>query len=348
MAKKNDVQVGTKSKPTKKMLLWNMCCEEGLIKGDVSYYNAKGYTVKNLEAMLAENKSKLNSKKESEENEMAKKNTVTKKTTDLEVGTKFLMKVKNEISEYEVIELQEKVAVLKDEDGNERKFLLTIVNSNFKKQDELLAELEEDDEDEELDDIEDEDIVDDEDDDEEDEEDEEEEEEPAPKKGKAKKEPKKASKKAPAKKSNKYWENEDPIVAELSSNEIRFYEEAGKFQLFAKIENRKANDGSMMITKGVTVDVGDMSEKDAMKFIANVVYAMKDRVIDERLEEAIDILEDLNKEVNPEDYVFAKKELDGMETDVLKTILKELGVSKAPAKKSAMVKRILDIQADAE
>jgi hypothetical protein len=295
--------------------------------------------------MLAENRTKLNSEKEREVNEMAKKNTVTKKTTDLEVGAKFLMKVKNEISEYEVIELQEKVAVLKDEDGNERKFLLTIVNSNFKKQDELLAELEEDDEDEELDDIEDEDIVDDEDDDEEDEEDEE---EPAPKKGKTKKEPKKASKKAPAKKSNKYWENEDPIVAELSSNEIRFYEEAGKFQLFAKIENRKANDGSMMITKGVTVDVGDMSEKDAMKFIANVVYAMKDRVIDERLEEAIDILEDLNKEVNPEDYVFAKKELDGMETDVLKTILKELGVSKAPAKKSAMVKRILDIQADAE
>lgn len=249
---------------------------------------------------------------ESEVSVMSKKN-------EMVVGSKFLMKVKGIISEFEVLEIMDKAVLLRDENGNERKFILTIARSAFNKQDELREELAESDDESDDDDGLDEVLEDDDDadfppEDIEDEDDE----EPAPK-------PKKESKskeKKPKKDSGKYWENEEPIMADMIGNEIRYYEEAGKFQIFGKYEK----DGSTHIGRGVTIDIGDLSAEDAMRLIANVVYAVKDRVQDDRVKEAVDLLEEVNQEVNPEDYVFSKADLKNKDHATLVRIAKKLGV----------------------
>lgn len=321
-----------------KKSLWNKCIKAGVITGHEFPYES--VTAKDLKEMLDKHTAvttdevavTAETNNEKENVKMAKKNVMRE-------GSTFLMNVKGVISEYEVVEISEKTVLLSDEDGNERKFLRTIVEAAFRKQDELRAELESED-DEELDDIvdEDEEELDDEDsdesgDDEEDSDDEDEEEEtPAPKK-----QPKTSKTKKDEKKSNKYWENEEPILADLEMQEVRYYEEAGKFQLFGKYEKN----GKKNLGRGVTIDVGDLSEKDAMKLISNLVYAVKDRVIDSRIDEAVAILEAINSEVNPEDYVFTMKELKGMDDDVIRTIAKKLGVDLKKNKTVDLMRRAI-------
>lgn len=106
------------------------------------------------------------------------------------------------------------------------------------------------------------------------------------------------------KKNKRYWENETPIESNTDGNIVNYYEEAGKLQIFGKYEKN----GEFFKTKGVTIDVGVMSSKDAMQMISMMCYAMKDAVEDDRVKEIVEKLELINQEYNTEQYLFTKPE----------------------------------------
>ena len=150
--------------------------------------------------------------------------------------------------------------------------------------------------------------------------------------------PKKEEEKEEPKNNVKYWENEEPIYSETEGNEIRFYEEAGKFQLFNKLASGK-------ISRGVTIDVAKCTEKDAMKVVANMVYAFKSMVNDDRFASAIELLETINMEVNTEDYSFDDREqLEALEESSLKKIAKNMGIKIKLKNKKHMIDTILERQ----
>lgn len=72
--------------------------------------------------------------------------------------------------------------------------------------------------------------------------------------------------------SNKYWENETPIVTETEFGGVSYFKEAGKIQLYSVYEK----DGELMRGKGCTWDNNEMVVEDALR----LVYAMMQGLID--------------------------------------------------------------------
>lgn len=72
--------------------------------------------------------------------------------------------------------------------------------------------------------------------------------------------------------SNKYWENETPIVTETEFGGISYFKEAGKIQLYSVYEK----DGELMRGKGCTWDNNEMEADDAIR----LVYALMQGLID--------------------------------------------------------------------
>lgn len=72
--------------------------------------------------------------------------------------------------------------------------------------------------------------------------------------------------------SNKYWENETPIVTETEFGGISYFKEAGKIQLYSVYEK----DGELMRGKGCTWDNNEMEADDVIR----LVYALMQGLID--------------------------------------------------------------------
>lgn len=52
---------------------------------------------------------------------------------------------------------------------------------------------------------------------------------------------------------NKYWETETPVVMDTEKNEVRFFMEAGKVQVYPKVASAARGIG-----KGATIDLAAM------------------------------------------------------------------------------------------
>lgn len=230
-------------------------------------------------------------------------------------GYKFLMRVRGNVGQYILMEADDGTAKslkLECPDGEPRKFIGTIVRAAWKNQEKLKAEL---DADNELDDILDEEVI----------VDDNPPEEPV-------KRPKKQKTEAPAKEEKKmYWEKEAPLKSILENNELRFYEEAGKLQMFSKYEA----DGGKKLGRGITLDTANMSNKDALKALSMMTYALKSSFKSQDVKVLVDELEKYNMMTNPEDYMFDSKELDAMDEYMLYAICEsyKLKPSKVSVKK---------------
>lgn len=235
-----------------------------------------------------------------------------KKEKELKAGVKMLLKVKDQLVLVTVKKVEAKVVTVVMPDGNERKFLFNIVRKQFENQDELEEEFAKA-KSEEIDDVDDDDDA--------DEDDEEEDEKPSKKNNK--KDNKKSNSKS-AKKNEKYWETEEPIFFQTEGNEFHFYEEAGKFQIFRRIKDGKA------ISKGVTIDVAECSEEEAIKIVSNICYAFKTKCQDKTFQKVVETIEKLNKETNPADYVFTKAELKEMDNEKLSDLAHAIGCKVKP------------------
>jgi hypothetical protein len=71
-------------------------------------------------------------------------------------------------------------------------------------------------------------------------------------------------------KSAKYWETEQPRVLSTEKNEIRFYPENGKIQVFPKVSNAPRGVG-----KGATIDLDSMTVDELRQLGAAVAEAIK-------------------------------------------------------------------------
>lgn len=295
---------------------------------------------------------------------MAKVKSSKKVTKEFGKGITMLMKFKGEVVEVEILDVQGDTAVV-DMNGESKKFLVDTMKDFYTKQDELKVELENIGDEEVAEEEEEvvkpkakvkskkekEEVVEEDDEEMDNEDDVEEEEEVKPtkksnKKDKVEKTPKEEKK---TEKKVKYWEEESPVIVPFDSCEIRIYEEACKLQLFSKVLNKKANDGSKIIAKGVTVDTNGFDEKIAINFISNMVWAVKNQAKDERFVKALELLEEMNKECNPEGYVFDMEYLDENYNDAqIKIIAQNMGikVGKEMNKKTtlALKKEILKVQ----
>ena len=82
-----------------------------------------------------------------------------------------------------------------------------------------------------------------------------------------------------------------------------------------------------------------------MKVVANMVYAFKSMVNDDRFASAIELLETINMEVNTEDYSFDDREqLEALEESSLKKIAKNMGIKIKLKNKKHMIDTILERQ----
>ena len=73
--------------------------------------------------------------------------------------------------------------------------------------------------------------------------------------------------------SNKYWENETPIITETNFGEVHYFKEAGKIQLYPVYEDK---DGELKLGRACVWDNNDMEADDAVR----LVYALMQGLID--------------------------------------------------------------------
>lgn len=94
---------------------------------------------------------------------------------------------------------------------------------------------------------------------------------------------------------NKYWENEEAKVTQATGAEVRFFEQAGKIQIYATY----TKDGEVKVGKGAVWSTEDMDEEDAL----NLAYAIMDGLKDSGIsnDAFADAYEILKNAVNAED-----------------------------------------------
>lgn len=73
--------------------------------------------------------------------------------------------------------------------------------------------------------------------------------------------------------SNKYWENETPIITETNFGEVHYFKEAGKIQLYPVYEDK---DGELKLGRACVWDNNEMEADDAVR----LVYALMQGLID--------------------------------------------------------------------
>ncbi len=78
--------------------------------------------------------------------------------------------------------------------------------------------------------------------------------------------------------SKKYWEEETPMVLDTKRNEVRFYPEFGKVQVFPKVWNAKRGIGH-----GATLDIELLSREEVAE-----LKRMLDICLDRQLEKEIE------------------------------------------------------------
>ena len=74
----------------------------------------------------------------------------------------------------------------------------------------------------------------------------------------------------------KYWENEDPSVMELGKNQLRYYEKAGKLQVYPLAPNTPHGVG-----RGATLDLTSMSVDELDSLKGFITRAIDDQLTDE-------------------------------------------------------------------
>lgn len=77
--------------------------------------------------------------------------------------------------------------------------------------------------------------------------------------------------------SNKYWENETPIITETNFGEVHYFKEAGKIQLYPVYEDK---DGELKLGRACVWDNNEMEADDAVR----LVYALMQGLIDVGIE----------------------------------------------------------------
>ena len=93
--------------------------------------------------------------------------------------------------------------------------------------------------------------------------------------------------------SNKYWEEEDAVISQTDTNEFRLYEEAGKLQVFKRVEKSPTGVG-----KGVTIDTSEMTEAESVRMMNAVAQSVKHQNFDDRFQQIIEMLEEMNAELD--------------------------------------------------
>lgn len=73
--------------------------------------------------------------------------------------------------------------------------------------------------------------------------------------------------------SNKYWENETPIITETNFGEVHYFKEAGKIQMYPVYEDK---DGELKLGRACVWDNNEMEADDAVR----LVYALMQGLID--------------------------------------------------------------------
>jgi hypothetical protein len=73
--------------------------------------------------------------------------------------------------------------------------------------------------------------------------------------------------------SGKYWENEKPKEFKLGINVFKHYEEAGKLQVFRHREGTRFG-----VTKGCTIDLGEMSDDELIELAEIISEVMKSEI----------------------------------------------------------------------
>ena len=154
--------------------------------------------------------------------------------------------------------------------------------------------------------------------------------------------------------SNKYWENETPIVTETDFGGISYFKTAGKIQLYGMYESKE--DGELHRGRGCTWDNNDMEADDAVRLVHGLMQGLLDvGVENDAFAEAYDLIhtyvnEELADEENVEDDEPEDETLDEEFEDEtpdynefklndLKSICKERGLELPKrATKSALVK----------
>ena len=112
--------------------------------------------------------------------------------------------------------------------------------------------------------------------------------------------------------SNKYWENETPIITETNFGEVHYFKEAGKIQLYPVYEDK---DGELKLGRACVWDNNDMEADDAVR----LVYALMQGLIDVGVEndafsDAYSLLGDYINE-NPIDEDDEEEESDDVTLD---------------------------------
>lgn len=131
--------------------------------------------------------------------------------------------------------------------------------------------------------------------------------------------------------SNKYWENEKPIITETDNAQIRYFKEAGKIQLYPMYEDK---DGEMQVGRGCTWDNNNMDEKDAVKLAFGVMQGLLDCGIENNafadayalLEEEVGNLSDNEDDVELDEEIEDEFDLSSLDLVSLKKVAKELGL----------------------
>lgn len=73
-----------------------------------------------------------------------------------------------------------------------------------------------------------------------------------------------------AKENKKYWEVEEPKVSVLGINQFRYYEQAGKLQVFRVKEGAPRG-----VTKGCTIELDNMSDEELKELAVVITEAIK-------------------------------------------------------------------------
>ena len=93
--------------------------------------------------------------------------------------------------------------------------------------------------------------------------------------------------------SNKYWETEDAVISQTDANEFRLYEEAGKLQVFKKVEKSPTGVG-----KGVTIDTAEMTEEEAIRMMNVMAQSVKHQNFEDRFQQIVEMLEEMTAELD--------------------------------------------------
>lgn len=72
---------------------------------------------------------------------------------------------------------------------------------------------------------------------------------------------------------SKYWENEKPTVLSTEKNEVRFFNEAGKVQVYPKVPNTARGIG-----KGATIDLASMTVEELKELDALIQAAIQQQL----------------------------------------------------------------------